>query len=236
VSSALLDLVLKPQIKAEQVDPTIWSVLPEAEREAPYDRMARAYDWLIGNGLYNRLVWGNWSKLYRDAAVEAVLDPPEGSILDCGCGSLIFTSAAYHVAPLDRMILFDRSLGMMRRGAKRLEGGTFLQGDALALPFADASFGLCLSWGLAHIFGSESCLFAELRRVTRPGGLVKISQLVLANRSPGDRILPQLYKQGEIAAPEPADVVRAAFARHFVIEEDILRGNMLFLTGRKLGG
>jgi ubiquinone/menaquinone biosynthesis C-methylase UbiE len=235
VNSALLDLVLKPDAKAEQVDLAIWSVLPEVEREAPYDRMARAYDWLIGNTIYNRLVWGNWSKLYRDAAADALKAPAEGPILDCGCGSLIFTSAAYQSALLSRMILFDRSLGMMRRGAKRLEGGTFLQGDALALPFADASFGLCLSWGLAHIFGSESELFAELRRVTQPGGLVKLSTLVLAGRSPGDSILPQLHKRGEIAQPETANTVRQAFARHFSIEADVLRGNMLFLTGRRIG-
>ncbi len=227
-----LDLVLKPEIKAEPVDPALWSVLPAGEREAPYDKMARAYDWLIGNGLYNRLVWGNWSKVYRDAAAEALRNPPDGAILDCGCGSLIFTGAAYRAAPLDRMILFDRSLGMMRRGASRLTGATFLQGDALALPFADDSFGLCLSWGLAHIFGSESGLFSELHRVTQPGGLVKISMLVLANRSPGDRILPQLHKRGEIAKPEQADTVRQAFARHFTLEDDNLRGNMLFLTGR----
>jgi ubiquinone/menaquinone biosynthesis C-methylase UbiE len=235
LNSAFLDLVLKADAKAEQVDSNIWSVMPIGERDASYDTMARAYDWLIGNSVYNRFVWGNWSKVYRDAASDALKDAAEGAILDCGCGSLIFTSDAYQASPLDRMILFDRSLGMMRRGAKRLPGGMFLQGDALALPFADESFPLCLSWGLAHIFGSGSGLFAELRRVTQTEGLVKLSMLVLANRSPGDQVLPQLHKRGEIAEPEQADSVRVAFAHHFSIEDDVLRGNMLFLTGRKTG-
>jgi ubiquinone/menaquinone biosynthesis C-methylase UbiE len=233
VNSPLLDLVLKPDVKAGQIDPNIWSVMPMGERAASYDSMARAYDWLIGNSVYNRLVWGNWSKVYRDAAADALKGAPDGPILDCGCGSLVFTSDAYQNVAADRMILFDRSLEMMRRGAKRLPKGTFLQGDALALPFADESFPLCLSWGLAHIFGSGSGLFAELRRVTQTRGLVKLSMLVLADRSPGDRVLPQLHKRGEIAQPEHADSVRRAFARHFTIEDDVLRGNMLFLTGRR---
>jgi ubiquinone/menaquinone biosynthesis C-methylase UbiE len=229
----LLQSVLKEGSAIEQIDSMIWSVLPEAERDASYDRMARVYDWVIGNGLYNKLVWGNWSKLYRDVAADAVSPLPDGPILDCGCGSLVFTSRAYTPAVLDRMILFDRSLGMMRRGADRLPKATFLQGDALALPFVDESFPLCLSWGLAHIFGSESGLFAELRRVTRTGGLVKLSMLVLADRLPGDAVLPQLHKRGEIAQPEQANSVRRAFARHFSIESEVLRGNMLFLTGRR---
>lgn len=233
MNTALLDSVLRPEFKADQVDPNIWSVLPAAEREAPYDRMARAYDWLIGNSLYNKLVWGNWSKLYRDAASDAVRSAPEeGPILDCGCGSLIFTSAAYAPNHLERMILLDRSLGMMRRGSNRVRSATFVQGDALALPFVDASFGLTLSWGLAHIFGSASGLFAELRRVTKPGGKVIVSMLVLADRSPGDSVLAQLHKRGEIALPERMDQVRTAFAEHFAIETDVLKGNMAFLTGR----
>jgi ubiquinone/menaquinone biosynthesis C-methylase UbiE len=233
VKSPLLYSVLKPEVTAEQVDSNIWSVMQVDQRKAPYDTMARAYDWFIGNTVYNRLVWGNWNTVYSDAAGTALQNPPEGPILDCGCGSLIFTCAAYQSPVVERTILFDRSLGMIRRGSKRLASGTFLQGDALALPFVDASFGLCLSWGVAHIFGSQSGLFAELRRVTRPEGLVSLSMLVLANRSPGDRILPQLHKRGEIAQPEHPEAVREAFARHFTIEEHMLRGNMLFLTGRR---
>ena len=228
----VLAATLKRGIAPEPVSPNIWSAIPTADRAAAYDPMARAYDVLIGNTVYNKLVWGNWSKLYRDVAQEAIRDAPDGPILDCGCGSLIFTEPAYRAAPLDRMILFDRSLGMMERGARRIPSATFLQGDALALPFVDDSFALTMSWGLAHIFGSTSPLFAELRRVTMLKGRVIVSMLVLADRVPGDWVLPQLAKRGEIATPERAEAAMYAFAKHFTLESETLRGNMLFLSGR----
>jgi SAM-dependent methyltransferase len=228
----VLVATLKPGIAPEKVAPTIWSILPPEVRAAPYDPMAQAYDLLIGNTLYNRLVWGNWSSLYRNAAGEALHGAPDAPILDCGCGSLIFTQHPYRTAPLDRMVMFDRSLGMMQRGARRLPDATFLQGDALALPFADDAFALTLSWGLTHLFGSTSPLFAELRRVTRPGGRVHLSMLILADRFPGDRVLPHLHKRGEIAPPERAEAVKAAFAEHFTLESAEVNGNMLFLGGR----
>jgi SAM-dependent methyltransferase len=229
----LISALLKPGIEPDRIEERIWSVLPPADRAASYDPMARAYDLLIGNTIYNKLVWGNWSGLYRDVAIDAVKEIGAGPVLDCGCGSLIFTAPAYHDARLDHMILFDRSLGMMRRGAGRLPAAIFLQGDALNLPFADAAFGTSLSWGLAHIFGSHSPLFAELHRVTKPGGRVFASMLVLADRHPGDWVLPKLHAGGEIAAPERAEPYQAEFARLFAVESAIIRGNMLFLTGRR---
>lgn len=228
-----LSALLKPSFDLARVDQQIWSILPPEGRAASYDPMARAYDLLIGNTIYNKLVWGNWSGLYRDAAADAVKAIGLGPVLDCGCGSLIFTASAYRQAPLDHMILFDRSLGMMRRGAKRLPGGQFLQGDALNLPFADASFETSFSWGLAHIFGSKSPLFAELHRVTKPGGQAFASMLVLADRRPGDWVLPKLHARGEIAPPERAEQYQAEFARLFAIESVVVRGNMLFLSGRR---
>jgi ubiquinone/menaquinone biosynthesis C-methylase UbiE len=229
----LISALLKPGIEPDRIEERIWSVLPPADRAASYDPMARAYDLLIGNTVYNKLVWGNWSALYRDVAIDAVKEIGAGPVLDCGCGSLIFTAPAYHDARLDHMILFDRSLGMMRRGADRLPGGLFLQGDALNLPFSDASFGVCLSWGLAHIFGSASPLFSELQRVTVPGGRVSASMLVLAGRNPGDWVLPKLHHSGEIARPERPENYQQAFNAFFERVTAEVRGNMLFLNGFK---
>ncbi len=232
MNTQLLKSVLKPGVTAKSVDKAVYSVIPVDEQGASYDSMARAYDWLIGNTVYNRVVWGNWSKAYRDAATDAIRNLPDGPVLDCGCGSLVFTAAAYRSVPFDRFILYDRSIGMLRRGAKRLTGATFLQGDALALPFADEKFGISFAWGLAHIFERESDLFQELRRVTKAGGLVMVSMLVVADRSPGDWVLSKLFESGEVARPKLQLAVRNEFAGYFKVESETLRGNMLYLTGR----
>lgn len=49
-------------------------------------------------------------------------------------------------------------------------GLTFVQGDALALPFDDASFDVVLNVESSHCYPSTAAFVAEVRRVLRPGG------------------------------------------------------------------
>lgn len=49
----------------DQISHGIWSGLPESERAASYDSIARGYDLLVGNALYNRVVWGCPKPVYR---------------------------------------------------------------------------------------------------------------------------------------------------------------------------
>jgi len=53
---------------------------------------------------------------------------------------------------------------------QRLEGLTFLQGDAEALPLPDGSFDAVLNVESSHCYGSMPAFLAEVRRVLRPGG------------------------------------------------------------------
>ena len=63
--------------------------LPPEQRSASYDRLALGYDWLVGNGLYNRLVWGCPKSAYRRHADTFLDRTGPGEILDFGCGSLV---------------------------------------------------------------------------------------------------------------------------------------------------
>jgi ubiquinone/menaquinone biosynthesis C-methylase UbiE len=215
----------------EQCAPNIWSTLPSEDRGDGYDRVARTYDIVVGNSLYNRLVWGAWARTYADAARQAVADMGPGLMLDCGCGSLVFTADPYRAAPTDRMILFDRSMGMMQRGAARLPSGQFVQGDAFAMPFRDATFSAVVAWGFLHVVGSASPLLAELRRVAAPGATVTISSLVLTDRPVGNRMLGLLHRNGEATEPETQAAVVAAFSQMFRLQSERLHGSMLVLRG-----
>ena len=211
-----------------------WSALPAAEEEASYDRMARGYDLLVGNSLYNRLIWGNWASAYTETARRVVAMNEGGPILDCGCGSLVFTANAYRAGPLDRMVLLDRSIGMLARARDRLASAHYLQGDALDLPFADGHFTTVVSWGMLHIFGTASRCLAELERVAAPGAIVATSSLVLTGRTRGDRMLAMLRSRGEVAEPQPWETVRDAFAARFdLISAEREGGSMLTLVGRR---
>ena len=227
--------VLLSNRSAEPVYPGIWSTLPADQRVDGYDRMAKAYDRVVGNGLYNRLVWGASVQNYADGARVGLRDAGGGPILDCGCGSLVFTAKPYQSAPLDRMILFDRSLGMMQRGAARLPGGQFLQGDAFDLPFRDGAFETVFAWGFLHVVGTKSPLLAELRRVAAPDATVTLSSLVLTNRAIGNRMLGLLHRQGEAATPETEAEVTRAFSDTFTLASQTLYGSMLVLQGTARG-
>ncbi|MDA0577771.1 MAG: class I SAM-dependent methyltransferase [Verrucomicrobia bacterium] len=54
---------------------------------------------------------------------------------------------------------------------------TFQVGDALHLPFADASFDAVLNVESSHCYASEEAFFREAARVLRPGGFFLIADL-----------------------------------------------------------
>ena len=211
----------------------ISSSLPENARAASYDKMALGYDLLVGNGVYNRFVWGCSKSEYARAAASLLEQAPQGPIIDFGCGSCVFTAPTYR-GHEDRLTLFDRSMGMLERAEKRLPTGKFLHGDALDAPFEDDHFAGGMGWGMSHVFGTNSGYFSELHRILRPGAPVAISSLVLTDRRVGNRMLRMLEKQGE-AVPETVEQVANAFVRYFPNAEKQLVGNMLFLIGQKQG-
>lgn len=209
----------------------LWSALPPESQSAAYDPIAAAYDRIVGNGLYNRLVWGASRQAYAAAAREALAMAPTGTMLDCGSGSLVFTAEVYRDAARHDLILFDRSLGMMKRGANRLPSCIGLQGDALAQPFKNDSFDGGMAWGVLHIFGTASPLLGELARVLAPRAQLTLSTLVLSGRPIGDRMLRLLHRRGEAAVPETAEAVLAAISGHFRVDASWQEGSMLFVCG-----
>lgn len=223
---------LLPDRNLELLSPALWSSLIIQDRSDSYDKMAWAYDLLVGNSLYNRVVWGTWAKTYSDAADREIIQAARGPIIDIGCGSLIFTAKPYLSAPLTRMILFDRSLGMMKRGQARLPRGQFVQGDAFNSPFQDGVFETVLAWGFLHVVGSRSPLLSEMCRIAESGANISLSTLVLSERRIGNKMLQLLHDKGEAAPPETAENVINAFKRHFLLTDKIQKGSMLFLRGK----
>ena len=80
-------------------------------------------------------------------------------------------------------------LAVARRRAEREGAVDFLQGDALKLPFADASFDIVtVGYGLRNLASWEAGL-AEMIRVSRPGGRL----LVLDFGKPDNALWRGLY-------------------------------------------
>ena len=78
--------------------------------------------------------------------------------------------------------------GARQRGGADVAGVRFVAGDALALPFADATFdAVTISFGLRNVHDVGAAL-RELLRVTRPGGRLVICEFSTPTWTPFRRL------------------------------------------------
>ena len=138
------------------------------EVAAMFDGVARRYD------LTNDVLSLGLAHTWRRAVVSAVRPAPGERILDLAAGtgtsSTPFDEAGAYVVPC------DFSLGMLTVGRQRQPRLAFTAGDALALPFDDATFdAVTISFGLRNVHDTDAAL-AELLRVTRPGGRLVVCE------------------------------------------------------------
>jgi demethylmenaquinone methyltransferase/2-methoxy-6-polyprenyl-1,4-benzoquinol methylase len=98
-------------------------------------------------------------------------------LLDVASGTGLMIKAALELgADPARVTGVDPSQGMLAENRKR-NPVTLLEGTGEALPCADAAFDfLCMGYALRHV-EDLGRLFAEFRRVLRPGGKVLILEI-----------------------------------------------------------
>ncbi len=140
-----------------------------ADVSAMFDAVADRYDVL------NDILSGGMDRRWRGVVARLVAAKPGDLVLDVAAGT--GTSSRAFAAAGARCVACDFSLGMLRTGASKRAGRvSFVAGDALDLPFADASFDVVtISFGLRNVADTDLAL-AELLRVTRPGGRLVICE------------------------------------------------------------
>jgi ubiquinone/menaquinone biosynthesis C-methylase UbiE len=139
-----------------------------------FSRLARPYTWLTDHPL--------WA-----AAMESVAKqlPPSATglrLLDIGGGAGTSLGTLRRLRPELRALCLDPAAGMLRLGAGRHPGLSFVRGDGRFLPLADESFDAVLMQRLYYFFPDKPTLLAEALRVLRPGG-----RLILLNPAAGPR-------------------------------------------------
>ena len=152
--------------------------LPTQEEKADYvqrqfDRIARKYD--LTNDVISLGMHHSWKR----RAVEQLGVKPGGVYLDVCCGTGDLSQRIAQVSDLTgRVVGLDFSANMLevanqrisRRGSK--VPVTFQAGDALNLPFEDATFdGAVISFGLRNLVSFQRGI-EEMARVVKPGGIV----------------------------------------------------------------
>ncbi len=114
---------------------------------------------------------------WRNFAVKYAMVNPGDRVLDCACGTGDL-SQAFAAAPTSQVIGLDFTAQMLdyaRLKAARLaktqqDKLTYVEGDAMALPFPDQSFDVVsIAFGIRNV-STPSKALSEFFRVLRPGG------------------------------------------------------------------
>jgi demethylmenaquinone methyltransferase/2-methoxy-6-polyprenyl-1,4-benzoquinol methylase len=147
--------------------------------EAYYEARAAEYDeWYEGLGRFDGLDRSGWDEEVRELeAVVAALPPAR--TLDVACGTGFLTR---HLR--GDLVGLDQSESMLEIARMRVPRGTFVHGDALTLPFTDASFDRVFT---GHFYGhleddARMQFLAEARRVAPE--LVVVDSALRPDREP----------------------------------------------------
>jgi demethylmenaquinone methyltransferase/2-methoxy-6-polyprenyl-1,4-benzoquinol methylase len=137
-----------------------------------FGRIAHRYD------LANRVLSGGIDIYWRFCLVRSVRGVQPGQVLDLatGSGDVAF-ALGKALPPGSRVLGMDFCTPMLEEAEAKRASQTnlraaveFSQGDALALPLADASFdAVTIAFGLRNMADRARCL-SEIRRVLKPGG------------------------------------------------------------------
>lgn len=148
--------------------PSLDEPLPQGDKKAAsvqamFDAIAPRYD------LVNRIMTFRLDVKWRRHAIEA-LELPTGSLLidlATGTGDFCRELSEYGY----RSIGADFSFGML---ASARTSEPLVQGDGMGLPFSDGSVdGVTCGFALRNFVDLEQ-VFAELARITRPGGRIAL--------------------------------------------------------------
>jgi len=158
---------------------------PGDGRALPIDRDPQRIAAMFGGiapryDLMNRLMTGGRDVHWRRIAAREAAAAPGDRVLDacCGTGDLSLTLA--EECPGCEVVGLDFTEAMLARArgkaaARRRRGlpaPAFVCGDLLDLPFADREFAaVTVGWGVRNVPDVPRA-FAEMKRVTRPGGRV----------------------------------------------------------------
>jgi ubiquinone/menaquinone biosynthesis methyltransferase len=150
-------------------------VFAASEIQALFNRIAPVYDTLNQD-----LSWGQ-HRIWKRMTVKWAQAQPGATALDvcCGSGDLALLLAPV-VGLTGRVVGVDFAPAQLAIAAQRARDRypqhdlTWLEGDALALPFESATFDCAtMGYGLRNVVDIPRCL-RELHRVLKPGAIAAI--------------------------------------------------------------
>jgi demethylmenaquinone methyltransferase / 2-methoxy-6-polyprenyl-1,4-benzoquinol methylase len=155
-----------------------------------FDRIARRYDTV------NTVLSFGTDAGWRRRAARTTGLRPGGTALDVACGSGRLTAQLKELARDGRVVGVDFSPRMLAVARRDHPGIEFIEGDALNLPFPDASFDAAtIAFGLRNLADSVR----GLREMARVAGRTVVLEFVRPPRGPAGAVY-RLYLRSVLPA------------------------------------
>jgi ubiquinone/menaquinone biosynthesis C-methylase UbiE len=166
----------------------------------------------VSGDAYDRFM-GRYSRELAPAFADFAGIAPGQRVLDVGCGSGVLTEELARRVGADHVAGADPS-PLLEACAERVPGAELKRASAESLPWPDDSFDAALAQLVVHFMDDPAAGAAELRRVTRPGG---VTATCVWNFGDGMPLL-QLFWQSVRAIDPRADTETSPYGQREGLE------------------
>lgn len=190
-----------------------------------YDTRAPEYDdWWLGRGLFADRVRPGWQTEFAEVAALLESLPPTRT-LDVACGTGFVTQHLH-----GDIVGLDQSPRMLELAHRRLPHATFVQDDALALPFPNDAFGrLFTSYFYCHLEEADRTRFlAEAKRVAA-------ELVVLGSRTEAGEDRPERWEERTLEDGSTWQVFKRYFQPEQLADEidgEVVHAGRWFVVAR----
>jgi SAM-dependent methyltransferase len=174
---------------------------------------------------------------HRIARLLMGLVPGDG-VLDVACGPGNFTRAFAKVVGRDGLAIgIDASATMLARAARdtaarAYPAAGYVRGDAVELPFRDASFDAVCCFAALHLFADPMKALDHMTRVLVPGGRIALLTSCRTRSAPLRAVDGALGRASGMRMFEPDEITEALEARGLVDVRRRIAGLTQFVGAR----
>jgi ubiquinone/menaquinone biosynthesis C-methylase UbiE len=115
---------------------------------------------------------GRWSRAVGEKFLAWLAPPKNARWLDLGCGTGAFTGLILKQCAPASVTGVDPAPAQVEHARKSFPDAAFQVGNSMEMPFKDDEFDVVASALVLHFIPDRDKAFAEMKRVTKPGGLV----------------------------------------------------------------